>query len=288
MNLEELVDMLVEDRSPEALEALTGSRNDEVLEALIQAAGTLLKSERADETDDGIVESIRQHLVESRAIGLLTDALASSDAMTREFSLSCLSEIADPAAIPFMINLLEHKDAGTREAAAEHLALLTHYDFGKDVAKWREWHDRKIKGLAEQEVEDREDQARRLRLQHRGKRGGEDGGRRGGDEMDDDDDDRGRRLDDDDDDDRPSRGRSLDDDDDDDRPKRGRDDDDDDDRPKRGGRDDDDRGGSRGGGTGNRPGMGGGSGGRTLGPGPSGPGRLGGPGGAPGLGGRRF
>ena len=29
------------------------------------------------------------------------------------------TDIADPAAIPFMINLLEHKDVATREAAAE-------------------------------------------------------------------------------------------------------------------------------------------------------------------------
>src|SRR5688572_13181689 len=149
MNLEELVDMLVEDRSPEALEALTGSRADEVMEALIQAAGELVKSDRNDETDDGIVESIRQHLVETRAIGLLTDALGHADATTREFALTCLSEIGDPAAVPAMINLLEHKDPATREVAAEHLALLTHYDFGKDVAKWRDWDQRRVKGLAE-------------------------------------------------------------------------------------------------------------------------------------------
>ncbi len=214
MNLDDRVEQLVSERSLEALEALTGSRNDEVLEALIQAAGELQKSETTDETEDGIVESIRNHLVECRAIGLLVDALASQDSTTREFALSCLSEIGDPTPVPFMINLLEHKDPATREAAAEHLALLTHYDFGKDVAKWREWHDRRLKGLEEQAVEDREDQARRLRLQIRGKRGGDDEGRRrrgeGGDDMDDDahargyddDDDlgRGRRFDDDDDD----------------------------------------------------------------------------------------
>lgn len=216
MNLDELVDELVSARSLEALEALTGSRNDEVLEALIQAAGALQGAETAEETDDGIVESIRSHLVECRAIGLLVDALAAPDATTREFALSCLSEIGDPTPVPFMINLLDHKDAGTREAAAEHLALLTHYDFGKDVAKWREWHERRIKGLEEQAQEDREDQARRLRLQIRGKRGGDDelGRRRRGEDGDDLDDDlgHGRRLDDDDDD--LGRGRRLDDDDD--------------------------------------------------------------------------
>jgi hypothetical protein len=198
MNLDDLVDELVEGRSLEALEALTGSRSDEVLEALIQAAGALMKGDTVEETDDGIVESIRAHLVECRPIGLLTDALQSQDPTTRELALGVLSEIGDPQAVPFMINLLEHKDASTREAAAEHLALLTHYDFGKDVAKWREWHERRIKGLEEQAVEDREDQARRLRLQIRGKRGGDDERRRRGGGDDDDADD-ARRFDDDDD-----------------------------------------------------------------------------------------
>ena len=213
MNLDERVDELVSERSLEALEALTGSRNDEVLEALIQAAGELQRAETAEEADDGIVETIRQHLVECRAIGLLVDALSSPDATTREFALSCLSEIGDPTPVPFMINLLGHKDPATREAAAEHLALLTHYDFGKDVAKWREWHERRIKGLEEQAVEDREDQARRLRLQIRGKRGGDDEGwRRRGDGDDDlDGDAHARGYDDDDDD--LGRGRRLDDDD---------------------------------------------------------------------------
>lgn len=213
MNLDERVEELVSERSLEALEVLTGSRNDEVLEALIQAAGELLKAETAEEADDGIVETIRQHLVECRPIGLLVDALSSPDPTTREFALSCLSEIGDPTPVPFMINLLEHEDPGTREAAAEHLALLTHYDFGKDVAKWREWHERRIKGLEEQALEDREDQARRLRLQIRGKRGGDDEGRRrrgGDDDMDDDV--HGRDYDDDDDD--FGRGRRYDDDDD--------------------------------------------------------------------------
>ncbi len=75
MNLDERIDELVSERSLEALEALTGSRNDEILEALIQAAGELQKAETGEEADDGIVETIRQHLVECRAIGLLVDAL---------------------------------------------------------------------------------------------------------------------------------------------------------------------------------------------------------------------
>lgn len=201
MNLEDRVEELVSERSLEALEALTGSRNDEVLEALIQAAGELLRSETVEETVDSIVEAIREHLVECRSTALLVDALASPDATTREFALGCLSEIGDPTPVPFMINLLEHKDPATREAAAEHLALITHYDFGTDLAKWREWHERRIKGLEEQAVEDREDQARRLRLQIRGKRGGDEEGRRrrGGDDGDDDDLGHGRHQDEDDD-----------------------------------------------------------------------------------------
>lgn len=219
MNLEDLVDELVAQRSSEALEALTSTKNDEVVEALIQAAGTLLKSDTDDDADDGIVEAIRSHVVECKAVGLLGDALSSSDATTREFALSCLSEIGDHAPIPLMINLLEHRDPATREAAAEHLSLLAHYDFGTDVAKWREWYERRLKGLEEQVVEDREDVARRLRLQHRGKRGGdgEEGGRKRRGDGDDDDDDNprgGRGGDDDDDDDLGGRGRASDDDDD--------------------------------------------------------------------------
>src|SRR5688572_6651596 len=133
MSLEDLVDELVEQRSQEALEALTGSRADEVLEALIQAAGALMRTETSEEADDNIVETIRGHLVDSKPVGLLIDALQSTDATTREFALSVLSEVGDPQPIPFMINLLEHKDEGTREAAAEHLALLTHYDYGRDI-----------------------------------------------------------------------------------------------------------------------------------------------------------
>ena len=65
-----------------------------------------------------------------------------------------------------MVKMLENSDATTREAAAAHLALLTKYDFGQDAAKWREWETKRIQGLVEQAVEDREDQARRLKLHY--------------------------------------------------------------------------------------------------------------------------
>lgn len=175
MSLEDLVEELVEERSLDALERLTGSRNDEVLEALVGAAGRLLHAETTEDTDDGIVEAIRAHLVECRAIGVLVDALGSQDGVVRELALACLGEIGDPAPIPHMIALLEHKDSGTREAAAAHLALLTSYDFGQDPAPWRAWWDRKVKGLEDQALEDREDGARLLKLKMRGKRGEDQG-----------------------------------------------------------------------------------------------------------------
>ena len=248
MDLEDLIEALVEERSTEALETLLGSKAEVVLEALMNAAGQVLKAEVQEDADDQIVEEIRGHLVESKAMAILSEALQSSEPTTREFALSCMSEIGDTGAAAAMVNLLEHKDAATREAAAEHLALLTHYDYGQDVAKWREYVERRAKGVVEQQVEDQEDAQRRLRLQIRGKRGPDkDKGDRD-DNADDDDDDRGgRRLDDDDDDDRGSSssssssarprsspwgssagsGRLVDDDDDDDRGKRSRDDDDD-------------------------------------------------------------
>jgi hypothetical protein len=198
LELDDLIDSLVEERSLDALEHLTGSKNEEVLEALLNAAGEILKKETADEADDHIVEEIRAHLVESKVVAPLVEGLGSPDFTTRELALACLSEIGDVEAAPAMINLLEHKDAATREAAAEHLALLTHYDLGKDVVKWREWFARRAKGKEEQIVEDQEDAQRRLRMQHRVKKGDRD--REGDDNADDDDRvRRGGRLDDDDD-----------------------------------------------------------------------------------------
>ena len=75
MELHRLVDLLVDDRSLDALQRLTGSRNEEVLEALIEAAGRILGSERGDPSDDEIVDEVRQHLVDCKAVGPLVDAL---------------------------------------------------------------------------------------------------------------------------------------------------------------------------------------------------------------------
>lgn len=250
MNVDDLIDALVDERSLEALEQLTLSASDEVLEALIHAAGRVSVDDDLETEDDRIVEAIHQHVVERRPVGILMDALASGDAPTREFALGCLSEIGDVKAVPAMINLLADKDGDVRDAAAEHLALLTHYDFGKDPAKWRAWHERLLKGQEEQAKEEIEDKQRLLRMQmkgYRGKRGESDddnpddddrGGRRFGDDddsgersrFDDDDDDRrGRPSRDDDDDDR-GRGKPSRDDDDDDRGRGRASADDDDDR----------------------------------------------------------
>ncbi|RMG15840.1 MAG: hypothetical protein D6731_07555 [Planctomycetota bacterium] len=178
MTLGSLVSELVDERSLDALERLTGSRNEEVLEALIEAAGRILADDRSEEVDDDIVERIRDHLVDSRAVGPLTDALSGSPPEAIEFALGCLSEIGDLDAVPPMIAILEGRDPQLREAAAEHLALLTKYDFGQDAKRWREWQQRRIRGLAEQAEEDREDEARLLNLKLRGQN--EDADRREG------------------------------------------------------------------------------------------------------------
>jgi hypothetical protein len=165
--LQDVVDQLVDDRSFDALDRLTGSKSDEVLEALIEAAGRLINSPRFDDDEDRIVETIRSHLVESKGVGVLVDALKGNDEATIEFALACLSEIGDTLAVPNMIRLLEGKSDATRDAAAEHLALLTHYDFGKDPTKWREWYAKLVAGRHEQVEEDREDKERLLRLKFR-------------------------------------------------------------------------------------------------------------------------
>lgn len=140
MSLDDWVEELVEERSLDALERLTGSRHEDVLESLIQAAARIMRDEQDEENDDRIVEEIRQHLVQSRAVGILQDALQDRDAIVQEFALSCLGEIGDTSALPAMIGLLERSpDRAVREAAAAHLALLTHYEFGQDAGKWRDW-----------------------------------------------------------------------------------------------------------------------------------------------------
>ncbi len=168
MSLEDLVEQLVEDRSLDALETLCGSYSEEVLEALVDAAGRILGDERSDPADDGIVERVRLHVVEAKATGVCIDALSVGDAETREFALSCLSEIGDHVAVEPMIRLLTDPDERIREAAASHLALLTSYDFGQDPKKWRDFEARRVKGLQEQEVEDQEDRSRRIKLRMKG------------------------------------------------------------------------------------------------------------------------
>lgn len=209
MNVDDLIEALVEERSLEALEELTMSGSDEVVEALLQAAARLILNEDYEDTDDRIVETIRQHIVRQRPVGLLMDALASGSATKREFALACLSEIGDTKAVPAMVTLLGDKDEAVVEAAAEHLALLTHYDFGKDAERWRDWHGRLVKGQEEQAKEAQEDQQRLLRMQMKGYRSRNSENE---DELTDgDDDDRGRYREDDD----LERGRYRDDDDDD-------------------------------------------------------------------------
>ncbi len=171
MSLASLVEQLVEERSYDALERLTGSRNEEVLDALIEAASRIISTDQLDPSDDGgIVDGVRSHLIDARPVGLLIDSLKHPDATVREFALSCLGEIGDLAAVGPMVKLLENSDPATREAAAAHLALLTKYDFGQDASKWREWEGKRMRGLVEQAKEDREDEARRLKLRMRGNR----------------------------------------------------------------------------------------------------------------------
>ena len=170
MQLDDLIAELIDERSLEALERLTGSRHEDVLEALVEAAGEILASDEADEADDDILEGIRYHLIECKAVGLLIDALQSSRPETREFALGCLGESRESRAVPAMIQLLKDPEPSVKEAAAEHLALLTNYDFGADPEKWKEWFAKKVQGEAEQAEEDREDEARMLRLQLRGQR----------------------------------------------------------------------------------------------------------------------
>jgi len=168
VSVQDVVEQLVEERSLDALERLTGSKSDEVLEALIDAAGQLINSPEYDDSEDRIVETIRQHLVDSKGVGVLVDALRpTGDEATVEFALACLSEIGDTQAVPHMIRLLDSKSEAIKDAAAEHLALLTQYDFGKDSAKWQEWFANLVAGRHEQKLEDKEDKERLLRLKFR-------------------------------------------------------------------------------------------------------------------------
>lgn len=169
MSLDDLVHQLVEDRSLDALERLTGSRSEEVLEALVTAAGDVLGHDDPDPADDEIVDTIRQRLVDLKATGPLMDALGpDTNEWTQEFAMGCLAEIGDMVAFEPLLKVLEEGPKDLKPVAAEQLSLLTNYDFGPDPAKWREWNVRRISGLAEQEVEDTEEQARRLNLRLKG------------------------------------------------------------------------------------------------------------------------
>jgi hypothetical protein len=167
MNLDDVVDQLVDERSLLAMERLTGSRTPSVLDAIVEAAGRLLASDDPHESDDEIVDTLHQHLVDTKATGSLIDGLG-MDSTTQEFAMGCLAEIGDMVAFEPILRVLEESKGSLREAAASQLSLLTNYDFGDDVAKWSEWNGRRIQGLAEQVVEDRADQARRLNLRLKG------------------------------------------------------------------------------------------------------------------------
>jgi HEAT repeat protein len=137
--IRELVDEVVDDRSVEALERLLGSNHDSVLAALIEAAGSIVDDDRSEEVDDTIVEEIQAHLVKCAKIGPLVDALQNRSPSVRELALACLGEIGDMGAAQAMIACLEDEDPGVREAAGEHLPLLSDQDFGPDPAAWRKW-----------------------------------------------------------------------------------------------------------------------------------------------------
>jgi len=169
VSLDDLVHQLVEDRSLEALEFLTGSRNEDVLEELVTAAGRVLGDDQQDDADDEIVDTIRQRLIEVKATGPLIDALGfDSDPITQEFAMGCLAEIGDMVAFEPLLKILEEGRGELKTVAASQLALLTNYDHGPDAKKWREWNHRRIDGLQEQAVEDAEENARRLNLRLKG------------------------------------------------------------------------------------------------------------------------
>src|SRR3954463_4588975 len=135
--IEELCEELVRERSMEALERLTGSKADRVLARLIEAAGEIVDADTPQDEDDTILEEIQAHLVKANELGPLVDSLEAARPSVKEFVLGCLGEIGAPAAAEPMINCLEDADQGVREAAAEHLSLLTDHDYGIDPIAWR-------------------------------------------------------------------------------------------------------------------------------------------------------
>jgi hypothetical protein len=215
--IEELCEELVRERSMEALERLTGSKADRVLASLIEAAGEILEAESPQDEDDTILEEIQAHLVKCAELGPLVDSIEGAKPSVKEFVLGCLGEIGDPAAAEPMINCLEDPDQGVREAAAEHLSLLTDHDYGIDPIAWRNWLEAQD-GLAKQrEQEEREESKQRAKAKAKVLDVKIDEDEEGSESSDDDDDDddrpKKRRDDDDDSDDDDDRGRRLDDDD---------------------------------------------------------------------------
>jgi hypothetical protein len=201
--IEELCEELVRERSMEALERLTGSKNERVLAALIESAGEILEADTPQDEDDTILEEIQAHLVKCNEPGPLTDALEGTKPSTKEFVLGCLGEIGDPAAAEPMIKCLEDADEGVREAAAEHLSLLTDHDFGIDPIAWRKWLEEQDENTRAREQEEREDSKQRQKAKSKVldvKIDDEDGSSEDSDSSDDDDDDRGRSRRDEDDD----------------------------------------------------------------------------------------
>ncbi len=205
--IEELCEELVRERSMEALERLTGSKADRVLAALIESAGEIVEAEVPQDEDDTILEEIQAHLVKCAELGPLVDALEGAKPAVKEFVLGCLGEIGDPAAAEPMIRCLEDPDKDVREAAAEHLSLLTDNDFGVDPIAWRNWLEAQDALSKQREQEEREESKQRAKAKAKvldvkiDEDEDEEGGSRSRDsDDDDDDDDRSRRRRDDDDD----------------------------------------------------------------------------------------
>jgi len=202
--IEELSEELVRERSMEALERLTGSKAERVLSALIEAAGEILEADTPQDEDDTILEEIQAHLVKCAELGPLNDALENpaTKPSVKEFVLGCLGEIGDPAAAEPMINRLEDEDPGVREAAAEHLSLLTDNDFGVDPVAWRKWLEAQDDLAKQREAEERDEAKQRAKAKAKVL-----------DVRVDEDEDGDGDSDGDDDDDRPRRSRDEDDDD---------------------------------------------------------------------------
>jgi hypothetical protein len=161
--IEDLCEELVRERSMEALERLTGSKAERVLASLIESAGQIMEADTPQDEDDTILEEIQAHLVRCAELGPLVDSLETAKPTVKEFVLGCLGEIGDPAAAEPMINCLEDPDEGVRNAAAEHLSLLTDHDFGIDPIAWRKWLEAQDDLAKLREQEEREESKQRAK-----------------------------------------------------------------------------------------------------------------------------